>query len=179
MRWEQLFDDLAARGAAEVRLDRAAEVADRLTAELAQIDLSRRFRASATVAMDLVDGSHVVGAPVAAGPGWLLLDAATPSPSPAQVLVVAAAVESVTGLGERVAAEPGPLESRESLVLALRAVARADATVLLRTRSGRHLRGRLSRVGADHVDVDLDGGVGTRHRRTVPFSALVCVEQVA
>ncbi|NAZ88147.1 hypothetical protein [Kineococcus indalonis] len=174
MRWDDLFADLDARLAHAERLEREAEVADRQARDVASVDLLGRLLATdGELSVQLPDGSWVGGLVRAAGPGWVLLAAGAPAPR--QVLVPTAAVCAVRGLTRR-SSPPGAVVARRTLVLALRALAGADVRVLVRTRAG-DLRGRLARVGADHVDVAVPTGRGTEGV-TVPYASLLSVTEL-
>jgi hypothetical protein len=175
MRWEELFDDLEARVRHEDRVQREAEVADRREQELAQVALVHRLTgtAGAPVGVQVSGGDWLEGTVTDVGVGWVLLAS---SDGRRQVLVAAAAVAAVRGLGRHAGPPPGGVAARRTLVLALRALARAGEPVLVRTRGG-EVRGVLGRTGADHVDVDPQDrsagpGAGTV---TVPFTALLTV----
>jgi hypothetical protein len=176
VRWDELFDDLAGQLEHEERRALGQEVADRRLRDAAEVGLLRRLAAApGEVSLQLRDGSWRSGRCTRTGEGWLLL--AQGQPRGRQVLVPLSAVEVVRGAG-RLSAPPPALAGRRPLVLALRGLGEAELPVLVTTRSTA-LRGRLVRVGADHVDVQLRAA-----RRgedpdvvTVPFSALLAVEE--
>jgi len=176
VRWDELFDDLSAQLEHEDRRALEQEVADRRLRDAAEVGLLRRVAAApAEVALQLRDGSWRSGRCTATGKDWLLL--AQGEPSRRQVLVPLAAVDLARGVG-RAGAPAQPLAARRPLVLALRGLGEAGLPVLVTTRTT-SLRGRLVRVGADHVDVQLPAA----HRGappdvvTVPFGALLAVEE--
>ena len=176
MRWEELFGDLEGQLAADERAELEAEVADRTRREAARLRVVDRLRGAAEAGHELtvgvLGGSVERGRVGSVGPDWVLLVTAT-----AEVLVVAAAIESVVGLGPE-SAEPGSegkVVGRLGLGHALRAVARDRAEVRLITVSGSSVVGVLERVGADHVELT-EHPVGEPRlrgsRRLVPFAAL-------
>ena len=170
MRWEQLFDDLAARADHLERLAHDAEVADRRVREEATVLLADRLRAGAQpVSLLLRDGTWVRGAVATTGPGWVLLHE---EGSARQVLVPAGAVLAVRGLVRHAAAPLGPVAARRTFVLAVRALAGADVPVLLRTGAW-DLRGSIERVGADHLDVAVDA----QESVVVPFSGVLSIAE--
>lgn len=175
MRWDDLFDDLEARGPADERARWDAELADRLEHETAQIALVNRLSGTGedTVALQLGDASWVEGTVTGVGVGWVLLTAAG---ARRQVLVPTTAVSVVRGLGRHTGPPPSAVAARRTLVVALRALSRTSEPVVVRTRSG-ELRGTLTRTGADHVDVRTDDGArsGGGSTVTVPFGALLSV----
>ena len=151
MRWEALFDDLESQFAQAARAVEDEEVVDLAEAELAQVSLMDRLRAcrGREVTLRLRDGSDVHGTVVDAAVQWLLLAEAG-----RRVLVPAGAVVAARSLGG--AAPQAPVvERRLRLAHALRALAREEAAVVVRTSAGDH-RGRIVRVAADHVDVATD-----------------------
>jgi len=176
VRWDELFDDLAAQLEHEERRALEQEVEDRRLRDTAEVGLLRRLAAApGTVSVQLGDGSWRSGRCTATGEGWLLL--ARGEPSGRQVLVPLSGVELVRGAG-RLSAPPSALAARRPLVLALRGLGEAGLPVLVTTRSTA-LRGRLGRVGADHVDVQLPGARRGEQPDvvTVPFGALLAVEE--
>lgn len=151
MRWEALFEDLESQFRA-ARADEE-EVADLTEAELAQVSLADRLRArhGQEVSLRLQDGSDVTGTVVDVAVQWLLV--ADPG---RRVLVPSAAVVAARLLGG--AAPQAPVvERRLRLTHVLRALAREGGALVVRTTAGDY-RGRLTRVAADHVDVDAEGG---------------------
>ncbi|WP_432482152.1 hypothetical protein [Kineococcus esterisolvens] len=174
MRWDDLFADLDARLAHARRMEQESEVADRWAADVASVDLLGRLLATdGELSVQLSDGSWVSGRTRAAGPGWVLLVAG--SPVRRQVLVPTAAVCALRGLA-RNSVPPGAVTARRTLALALRALSSAGVGVLVRTRAG-EVRGRLDRVGADHVDVVVPAE-GHRAVLTVPFASLLNVTEL-
>jgi len=176
VRWDELFADLEAQLEQEERRALEQEVADRRLRDTAEVGLLRRLAATpGEVALQLVDGSWRSGRCTATGQGWLLL--AQGVPAGRQVLVPVAAVALVRGAGRQSAPVPG-VAARRPLVLALRGLGDAEVPVLVTTRSS-SLRGRLVRVGADHVDVQLSAARRGQPADvvTVPFGALLAVEE--
>ena len=173
MRWDDLFTDLEARAAHEHRQEFEAEVADRRLRDVATVALADRLVGTcgspgSDVALQLPDGAWVSGAVRDVGLEWVLLL------TPRQVLVPLAAVTAVRGL----AAISGPpttaVRARRTFLLAVRALSGAAVTVLVRTRAA-DVRGRLERVGADHVDVVT--ATGPRTVLTVPFAAVLSIAE--
>lgn len=156
MRWEALFDDLEHQFAQAARADADEEVVDLTEAEIAQVSLMDRLRArrGLEVALRLSDGSDVRGTVVDAAVQWLLV-----ADAGRRVLVPASAVVTARSLGH--AAPQAPVvERRLRLTHVLRALAREEAVVVVRTSAG-DIRGRITRVAADHVDVDVGPGAAT------------------
>ncbi|GAA1852279.1 hypothetical protein [Myceligenerans crystallogenes] len=169
-RWSKLAADLDALAAAQEAAESDATVADLTRAEHATIALADRLRAAigAEVMVDLPDGEPVRGLLVEATATWLLVRAA--ARESAEHLIPLPAVDGVAGLGPGAA----PAGGREpALTQQLRALQRDRRAVLVRTRARLH-RGRIARVGADHLDLDVFDGPGPR-ARVVPFAALLCV----
>ncbi|MBL0884880.1 hypothetical protein [Myceligenerans indicum] len=169
-RWSNLAADLDALADAHDAAESDAMVAELTRAEHATISLADRLRAAVggAVVVDLADGEPVRGVVREAAATWLLLQGA--ARTPARHLVPLAAIDGLSGLG------PGsvPAVHREpAITTLLRGMQRDRRIVLVRTR-GRESRGRIARVGADHLDLEvLDGGY--RDGRVVPFAALLCV----
>ena len=177
MRWSELFDDMAAQLEHEERRALEQEVADRRLRDTAEVALRQRLAAtSGEVSLQLLDGTWRTGHCAATGEGWVLL--AQPGPAGRQLLIPFAGVDVLRGVG-RSSAPVARLAARRTLVLALRGLGTAGLPVVVTTRSG-SVRGRLGRVGADHVDVEQPAsGRGARPDVvTVPFAALLAVEEV-
>ena len=153
MRWEALFDDLERQFLQAVRASKDEEVADLAEAEQAQVSLADRLRArhGQEVTLRLRDGSDVRGTVLDAAVQWLLV-----SDAGRRVLVPTSAVAAARSLGAA-APEAPVVERRLRLTHVLRAVAREQSEVVVRTTAGDY-RGRLTRVAADHVDVEAEGG---------------------
>lgn len=148
MRWESLFDDLESQFTHAARTAQAEEVLDLTEAELAQVSLMDRLRArhGQELTLRLRDGSDVRGTVVDAAVQWLLL-----ADGGRRVLVPAAAVAAVRSLGPA-APEAPVVERRLRLTHVLRALAREEADVVVRTTAGDYA-GRVVRVAADHVEL--------------------------
>ena len=151
-------------------------MADRTRREAARLRVVDRLRGAETagrqLTLSVLGGSVERGRVGGVGPDWVLL--VTPT---TEVLVVAASIEAVVGLGPE-SAEPGSegtVVERLGLGHALRAVARDRAEVRLTTVSGSSVVGVLDRVGADHVELT-EHPVGEPRqrgsRRLVPFATL-------
>ncbi|MBD8063048.1 DUF2642 domain-containing protein [Oceanitalea stevensii] len=153
MRWEALFDDLERQFLQAARLAEDEEVADLAEAEQAQVSLADRLRArhGREVALRLRDGSDVRGTVLDAAVQWLLVGDAG-----RRVLVPTSAVAAARSLGAA-APEAPVVERRLRLTHVLRAVAREQSEVVVRTTAGDY-RGRITRVAADHVDVEAGPG---------------------
>lgn len=173
MRWEALFSDLEGQWAAERRAEDEAEIADLAELEIGRTHLADRLRArvGAELRLRLEDGHEVSGTVVDAAPEWLLLRSGEH-----RSLVPTAAVVAAWPLS-RVAPQAGTVESRLGITHALRAIAREGLPVRVRTRAG-DLRGRVVRVGADHIDLaPEDGGPAAAPRAvSVALVAVVLVE---
>lgn len=177
MRWDEqlfgLFDELEARAEELYDAEREVELLDRSRAEYAEVPLLGRLLASVdtTLAMDLVGGAAARGVLRRVGAGWCLLEDA------GQDWVVRTdAVVGVVGASARAVPEQAwsPVH-RLSLGSALRRVAAAGASCLVHLADGRRREGRLQRVGADFVEVEVGEGAGARHL-LVPFTGLAAVQ---
>ncbi|MBD8080711.1 hypothetical protein [Cellulosimicrobium arenosum] len=171
MRWEALFDDLAAQLVAAERADRDVAVADLTRAEHATITFAERLRDTRdVVTLELRDGSRVSGRLHDLGTGWLLLTDAT-----RQHVVLTSAVVTVQGLARTARPAPGPRGDGYGVGHVLRALMRDRRPVQVSTLAGVH-PGWIARVGKDHLDLEVAPGQ-SHGTRTVPFAALVCVSE--
>lgn len=153
VRWEALFDDLERQFTQELRAAADEEVLDLAEAEQAQVTLADRLRArrGQAVSLRLTDGSDVHGTVLDAAVQWLLV-----ADTGRRVLVPVSAVAAARNLGHA-APESPVVERRLRLTHVLRALAREEAAVVVRTTAGDH-RGRITRVAADHVELDTGAG---------------------
>lgn len=178
MRWDRLFEDLAAQWEAELGHGARAEVADRTRRERAAVRLVDRLAAQAEeVELLTVGAGRFAGRIAELGGDFLVL-----ADGPARSLVVASAVVQVSGLGRRVAAPSEVVALRRfGLGYALRGLARDRAAVRVSDVGGRIVTGTIEGVGADHLDLvehPLDVAPrrdASRPVRTVPFAALVAL----
>ena len=191
MRWEELFADVAGRWAEHERLEREAEVADRLRAELAQVRLVDRLRAAGgrPVELHVSAGPPVRGEVLDCAPQWVLLAVApgvAGGGAAGRVLVPLAAVLAARGVPSRTAGPPSQVQERRGLTSVLRSLAVGRHPVRVRTTlsegalgAGGTLHGTFERVGADHVDLvqhgrdELPGRAGAVS--TISLRALVAV----
>lgn len=172
MRWEALFQDMEAQLEADERAAVRAGVAELVRAERATVRTAARLRAAVgrQVRVQVMGADAVEGEVVDAAEQWVLL-ALGPS---RRVLVPAAAIVAVAGVGRQAQPDGGVVERRLGLGHALRALARDRSPVGVRA-GDVDLYGRLEAVGADHVDVMVPGPGRTGLVWTVPFAALVWV----
>ncbi|ABS05267.1 hypothetical protein [Kineococcus radiotolerans] len=175
MRWDDLFEDLTGQAEHAERLQRDEEVFDRIRRDEATVALVDRVRAGGDLVLVLRDGSRVAGRLAGAGPDWFLLQEEW---ARRQVLVPAAAVSAVRGAPARSAAPWGPVAARRTLLMAVRALARAEEPVLVRA-VALDVRGRIGRVGSDHLDVLVEVGRGAGEGPvSIPFAALLSVAEL-
>jgi hypothetical protein len=153
--WRALLGDLDGQLLAAERAELEAEVADRLRRESADVPLADRLRASIGVAVRLqVRGAEPVrGLLEQVGPDWLLLQE---QGGRTATLVALPAVLAVRDARPGLRAAEGVVAARFSLVLVLARLAREDTGVMLTMTDGTVVRGRLGRVGRDHVELDAD-----------------------
>ena len=171
VRWDALFDDLAAQLVAAQSEDRVAAVADLTRAEHATITLVERLRGSAgPVTLELLDGSAVAGELRDAAEEWVLIDEQR-----RQHLVPTSAITAVAGLDRHAQPAPSARSARLGLGHALRALMRDRRPVQVRTPSGA-VAGWVARVGKDHLDVEVVPGAA-HGARVVPWSAVLCVSE--
>lgn len=181
MRWDELFDDLEARLAAEEQRDLEAEVADRTRRERALLGLQERLLASEggpPVQLRVAGLGAVTGEVRGVGPDWVLVVERPGQP----VLVTHAGLRSVTGLGGR-AATVGAVAKAFGLGAALRAISRDRSAVEVVDLDGTRVPGTIDAVGRDLLDLaehpaDLprrpEHVVGVR---SIPFAALAAVRR--
>ena len=152
MRWDALFDDLAAQAEALERAERAAELEERTRAERGAVALLDRLRAAADRPLRVrTAAGTVAGVLSRLGRDWLLLE----QDGGAEVLVPVAAVLAIGGLPP-VTAVPGttdPVTRRLGLWFVLRRLARDRAPVRLTLADGTVLAATVDRVGKDHVEI--------------------------
>lgn len=175
MRWQQLFEDLAAQQEALERQERQVDIAEHTRAERGQVAFADRLATGVGAALRLrVRGLGWLSAEVVeVGLDWLLLDAGPGVVAGREIVVPLAAVVAVEGLPHRVDARPRRLDLRH----ALRGLSRDRARVRIHLDDGDHLSGTVDRVLADHLDL-------TRHaddepRRSAAVTGVVSLPYVA
>jgi hypothetical protein len=153
VRWQQLFADLQAQFEQEEASAERAESASRVRMEVGRIGLADRLRGAvgAPVTLTVRGAGQVGGVLVEVGADWLLLA----DDLGREVLVAAAAVTAVGGLGRQTAApeEAGPVRAALDLRRALRGLARDRAAVQVVLDDGAVLSGTVDRVGADYAEL--------------------------
>ncbi|HLS64170.1 MAG TPA: hypothetical protein VK060_12380 [Ruania sp.] len=166
MAWDDVFAELAAELVAAEREEDEARLGDLVAAEVAGTTFADRCRArsGSQLTLRLADGSSRTGTVRDATRAWVIL-----ADGDRRTLVPLSAVVLAWPLHGS-APEPGPVEGRLGLGHALRALAEEQVAVLVRTSAGDH-RGRIVRVGADHLDLVSEPGV-----LTVPWRAVLSVD---
>lgn len=194
MRWDDLFGDLEAQLEAAEAASVDAEVADRTRRESALITLGDRLGGSLgeRVGVHVVGAGRVDGHLLEVAAQWLLLT----EDRGAEVLVPLAAVQALADLAASsnpassnpgsgpAAGSAGQARMRLGLGVALRAVARDRAPVVVHLTGGATVEGTLERVGADFVELTEHPAAEIRPRgggalRTLPFAALAMVRSRA
>ena len=152
MDWDALLADLESRFEAERRADIAARAADLAEAEVAVVRMTDRLRGAVGRAIRLRTrgGTPVDGVLARAEDGFVLIDEG----AGLQALVPAGSLAFLSPL-------PGPAPEpdrhrRPTLQAAARELARTGARVRAVTPAG-DVIGRIGRVGADYLDVVVDG----------------------
>ncbi|WP_103061888.1 Fis family transcriptional regulator [Actinomyces qiguomingii] len=152
MNWDSLLADLESRFDAERRADITAEAADLAEAEIADLHLADRLRGASgrTVHLRTRGGAAVDGVVLRAEESFVLIGEG----EGIQSLVPLPAITLASPL-------PGPAPApvggrRPSIQAALRELARAGTRVRV-IFAAQEVTGRLSRVGADYIDVVRDG----------------------
>ena len=179
MRWDALFADLSGEAEAEAEAERRSELADRIRAELGRLRLVDRLHpllAAGTVGLRIRVAGHDVlaGQLQTLGIDWLLLGQADGA---AEVFVPLAAVQWLQGVGPE-SDEPGwegSVGARLTVRFILRRIVRDRSRVIVGLTCGDVLSGRLSRVGADHVELaPMEPAAGSY---TIPIPAIAFVRR--
>lgn len=186
MRWQQLFEDLAARQAALELREREAEIAEHTRAERGQVELAQRLVAALGSPLRVrVRGVGRVEAVLTdVGSDWVLLEAPPASPAGRELIVPEPALLTVEGLSIRAEVAPGAASRRFGLRHVLRAVSRDRAAVRVHDIDGDHVTGTIDAVHADHVDLSRHAddeprrAGAVRGRVSVPYAALGMVRRL-
>lgn len=178
MRWDDLFDDLAAQWEAEQRRELDTEVADRTRRERGSLGLYERLAAAgdATIRLTLRTGQVVAAQVADVGDGWVLVGTGAGSGG-AVSLVPFGGLTAVTGLSARAAGEP--TGRRFGLGYALRGLSRDRCVLTVTDVAGSRTTGTIDAVGRDVLELSEHAADLPRRpenvtgRRLVPFDALV------
>ena len=185
VRWDAVFADLEAQAEALEIAERAAEVQDRVRAEVGELTVVDRLRPAVGTAVRLrtVDGAVCGGALARVGPDWVLLE----QDGDRELLVCLAAVTGISGLG-RQSTVPNSMDvvsSRLRLWFVLRRIARDRSPVSVRLADATTLAATIDRVGSDFVEVAVHPPgearrvAAVREVLVVPMTALVSVRRSA
>ncbi len=158
-RWDALFDDLAGELAGEQARDFDAEVRDRIQVEQARQTLADRLVAHQGAAVTVTtQGAGVVrGVVTDAAKDWLLVG---------DTLIPRTAVLAVEGLGSYARSPDARPEAEAAIGHVLRQLADEHDEVTCTFVDGQTLRGLITRVGRDYVDVG---------DRAIPFRAIATI----
>ena len=172
MRWDALFADLEAQGAALWAAERGAEIADRTRSEVGRLGLIDRLRPAvgSRLRVGCRAGLTLAGRLDRVHPEWLLIEEDTGR----EAVVAMSAVISIGGLGTSSAVPDSMpvVDARFGLRLALRGIARDRSPGRLYLTDGTVIDGTLDRVGADFVEVAVHP-VGEPRRRSSVVQAVV------
>lgn len=153
MRWDGFFADLEAQAAAMSAAERDAEIGDRTRSEVGRLGLVDRLGGAtgSQVRLSCLGGLSLAGQLARLHPEWLLIVEG----GGREAIVALRAVLAVGNLGPLSAgpATMSVVDSRLSLALALRGIARDRSAVQLHLADGTVLDGTLDRVGADFVEL--------------------------
>jgi hypothetical protein len=184
MRWDALFDDLAAQAETLEHAERAAEVEDRARAEVGAVRFLDRLRAAVDLPLRVRTAAGLVAGTLSRlGRDWLLLE----EDGGREVLVPLHAVLTVGGLPP-LAAAPGTMDAvtrRLGLWFVLRRLARDRAPVRVLLADGTALGATVDRVGADFLEVavvptgEARRPAAVRDVLVVPMRGLVAVRREA
>jgi len=178
VRWEErlleVFDDLEQQAEGLALLARDAAAGERARELYSEVDLASRLHGSVGAAVELaVPGAGPVrGRLVRTGRGWCLL--ATEDGTGIEVIVNLDGLLGVRGLAPRAAVErTRAVTTRLGLASALRGVAAEQEPVAVLRRDGEVRRGRVTRVGADFVELLGESGA----TEVLPMAAVALVRQ--
>ncbi|TAM89274.1 MAG: hypothetical protein EPN43_07280 [Jatrophihabitans sp.] len=185
MRWDALFDDLAAQAQSLERAERAARIEERTRAEFGDLALLDRVRTAvgARLRVQTSAGGTLGGTLTRWGGDWLLLA----EDGGAEVLVALAAVVTIGGLPPA-AAVPGTVDAvtaRLGLRSVLRRLARDRAPVRLLLAGGASVDAVIDRVGSDFLEAavvapgEARRAAAVRGVQIVPTAALAAVRRFA
>ncbi|AKU16241.1 hypothetical protein [Luteipulveratus mongoliensis] len=179
MRWQDLFADLEGQLRHAEQRDRIAEVADRTRRERATVAWTDRAAVSVGSSITVVTAAGpVVGVLEDLGEDWLLLE----ETGRRTALVPTASVLSLVGLAQQSDGHRG-FGRRFGLSVALRAVSRDRAPVVVHDVAGSATSGTIDRVGADYFDLAEHPADVVRRpgsitgERTVTFAALAVLRR--
>lgn len=174
MRWERLFDDLAAQLDEHRLAERFGEVAERTRLEVGRLALVDRLRQAIGQRVSLTIGTEVaLRCEVrSVGVDWLVVV----DDRDAQRLVMLSAIVAIGQLGTAVAAprtRAGEhIAQRLDARHALRAIARDRSGVRVLSAFGVSLSGTIDRVGADFIDLAIHPLSEPRPRRPTAVQAI-------
>ena len=176
MRWDRLFEDLEAQGAAQDRLELDAEVAERTRLERARITTGERVAGSlgVPVTVRLRGGLVRRGRIEDSGDGWILLA----EEAGRQLLVSTAAVVGISGLRRP---RDDSRSRRFGFGAAVREISRDRRSVVVLDVDGGSVHGTIDAVGADAFDLaehPLDSPRRPENitgERLVPFGAVAVI----
>jgi hypothetical protein len=180
MRWDALFNDLELQLQAVTTAQQERDISERTRSEQSRVTLSQRLSGNVgrQVSVTTRGGRTVEGVLTNTGAGWIVLLSEARS-----VVVPAASVHVLRGLGRGVGQPLTGVEGRLGLASALRVLSRDRALVSLWVTSpSARYTGRLDRVGSDFVELGLaaegdDRRAATaRDMLTVPFGSIDTVE---
>jgi len=151
MRWDDLFDDLAAQLDAGEAAALAGEVADRTRREQSLVLMRDRLAPARNhqVALTVQGAGQVQGSVTEVGVDWLLLEEAGRH----ELLVSTDQVLSIAGLSAVTDVQTGRVWGKLDFAWALRGLARNRIGVQVVLQDGSTWFGTIDRVGADHVEL--------------------------
>lgn len=169
MSWDEVFAELQAQFEAAEQLDARARILELAEAEAAGVRLVDRLRScrGEQLWIRVADGSDRTGEVRDVAQAWVVL-----ADGPRRCLIPREAIVLVGPLGGS-APQANLIERSLSLGHVLRALGQQGIPVTVHTLAGAH-RGRIARVGADHLDLAQAAGV-----LTVSWSGLLSVDSLA
>jgi hypothetical protein len=178
MRWDGLFADLEAQAAAISAAERDAEIEDRTRSEVGRLALVDRLGGAvgSQLRLSCLGDLVLTGDLARLHPEWLLIA----EDGGREAMVALPAVLAVGNL-RPLSAAPGTMSvvnSRFSLALALRGIARDRSAVRLHLVDGSVLDGTLDRVGADFLELAEHPAGEARRRAAVRQQWIVATRAV-
>lgn len=179
MRWDMLFEDLAAQWSAEESAEARAELVDRTRRERSTITVVDRLAASVggSVTLALLGrGGVVSGRLIDLGKDWVVIAHAGGSE-----VVHLAVIQMLEGVSDRADDRPGVLARRFGLGFIVRRLAQDRIPVTVSDVHGTEHSGTIDVVGKDfiemavhHIDVTRRA-TNVRTMRMIPFWSLASV----
>lgn len=186
MRWQRLFEDLAAQQQALEARERDAEIAEHTRAERGQVHLLDRLVAALDTPLRCrVRGVGSLEAVLTdVGADWILLEGRPGAQAGRELLLPVASLLAVEGLSRRAEQDPAGASRRLGLRHALRGISRDRAAVRIHDTEGEHVTGTIDAVLADHLELGRHADDEApresvlRGRVSLPYAAVTMVRRL-